>query len=62
MAWKQYLVNEVFGSQVAQRQRVALARAFYHARCILVMAEATSALDNETEQEIVEEIRHFKGK
>ena len=26
------------------------------------MDEATSALDNETELEIVEEIKHFKGK
>ena len=44
-----------------QRQRVALARAFYYRRSVLVMDEATSALDNETEHEIVEEIRHFKG-
>jgi ATP-binding cassette, subfamily B, bacterial PglK len=45
-----------------QRQRVALARAFYHGRNVLVMDEATSALDNETEMEIVEEIKHLKGK
>jgi ABC-type multidrug transport system fused ATPase/permease subunit len=45
-----------------QRQRVALARAFYHKRNILVMDEATSALDHETEREIVEEIKHFKGR
>ena len=45
-----------------QRQRVALARAFYHGRNVLVMDEATSALDNETELEIVEEIKHLKGK
>ena len=45
-----------------QRQRVALARAFYHGRNVLVMDEATSALDNETEREIVEEIRLLKGK
>ena len=45
-----------------QRQRVALARAFYHKRSVLVMDEATSALDHETEQEIVEEIKHLKGK
>jgi len=44
-----------------QRQRVALARAFYHERSILVMDEATSALDSETEQEVVDEIRHLKG-
>jgi ATP-binding cassette, subfamily B, bacterial PglK len=45
-----------------QRQRVALARAFYHGRNILVMDEATSSLDNETEREIVEEIKHLKGR
>ena len=44
-----------------QRQRVALARAFYFARSVLVLDEATSALDNETEREIVDEIRQLKG-
>ena len=45
-----------------QRQRIALARAFYHGRNILVMDESTSALDGETEKEIVDEIKKFKGK
>jgi ABC-type bacteriocin/lantibiotic exporter with double-glycine peptidase domain len=44
-----------------QRQRIALARAFYHNRDVLVMDEATSALDNETEAEIVNEIKNLKG-
>ena len=44
-----------------QRQRIALARAFYHERDVLVMDEATSSLDTETEQEIVEEIKYLKG-
>jgi ATP-binding cassette, subfamily B, bacterial PglK len=44
-----------------QRQRVALARAFYHDRSILVMDEATSAIDTETEKEIIKEIDYFKG-
>lgn len=44
-----------------QRQRIALARAFYHDRSILIMDEATSALDNETEKEIVKEIKNLKG-
>tara|TARA_Y100000590_G_scaffold346139_1_gene396301 strand:- start:61677 stop:63443 length:1767 start_codon:yes stop_codon:yes gene_type:complete len=45
-----------------QRQRVALARAFYHERNILVMDEATSSLDYQTEKEIVKEIKDLKGK
>jgi ABC-type bacteriocin/lantibiotic exporter with double-glycine peptidase domain len=44
-----------------QKQRIALARAFYHDRNVLVMDESTSALDDETESEIVEEIRQLKG-
>ena len=44
-----------------QRQRIALARAFYHKRDILIMDESTSALDNETEKEIVNEIKRLKG-
>lgn len=45
-----------------QKQRVALARAFYYNRTILVMDEATSAIDNDTEREVLEEIQYFKGK
>ena len=44
-----------------QRQRIALARAFYHNRGVLVMDEATSSLDDETEKEIVNEISNLKG-
>ena len=44
-----------------QRQRVALARAFYHNRDILVMDESTSALDSDTEYEIIQEIQKHKG-
>ena len=44
-----------------QKQRIALARAFYHKRSILILDESTSALDNETEQEIVKEIHRLKG-
>ena len=45
-----------------QKQRIAIARALYHKREFLVMDEATSALDNETEKEIIEEIKKLKGK
>ena len=45
-----------------QRQRIALARAFYHKRDVLIMDESTSALDNETEKEIVDEIKRLKNK
>ena len=43
-----------------QKQRIAIARALYHKREFLVMDEATSALDNETEKEIIEEIKNLK--
>jgi len=42
-----------------QRQRIALARAFYYEREIIVMDEATAALDNETEQEVVKAIKEL---
>tara|TARA_A100001015_G_scaffold303029_1_gene392000 strand:- start:10163 stop:11893 length:1731 start_codon:yes stop_codon:yes gene_type:complete len=45
-----------------QNQRLALARIFYHAREIVIMDEATSSLDKETESIIVENINNFKGK
>ena len=43
-----------------QRQRIALARAFYYDRSILIMDESTSALDNDTEKEIINQIRDLK--
>lgn len=49
-------------SSGGQRQRIALARAFYHGRNVLVMDEATSAIDYETEREIIEEIKKLYGK
>jgi ABC-type multidrug transport system fused ATPase/permease subunit len=45
-----------------QRQRIALARAFYYDRKIIIMDESTSALDHETETEIINEINELKGK
>ena len=39
-----------------QRQRVGIARAIYHDREILVLDEATAALDNETEKLVTDSI------
>lgn len=44
-----------------QRQRIALARALYKKFKILIMDEATAALDLETEQAVMDEIFRDKG-
>jgi ATP-binding cassette, subfamily B, bacterial PglK len=44
-----------------QAQRVALARAFYHGQNVLVFDESTSALDEETETEIINEVKRLQG-
>ncbi len=44
-----------------QRQRIALARALYKDFELLVMDEATAALDMETEKAVIESIRQVKG-
>jgi ATP-binding cassette subfamily C protein len=43
-----------------QRQRVGLARAIYHNPDVLVMDEATSDLDNETEHRVMEALNDLK--
>lgn len=44
-----------------QRQRIALARALYKQSEILIMDEATAALDVDTERAVIDSIRQMKG-
>lgn len=45
-----------------QRQRIGIARALYYEREILVLDEATAALDNETEKLVTDAINALSGK
>ncbi len=59
-------INTVIGENGAiisggQRQRIALARALYKDFELLIMDEATAALDMETEKAVIDSIRQVKG-
>ena len=45
-----------------QRQRIGIARALYKKPELLVLDEATSSLDNETEKAVMQAIEHLYGK
>jgi len=44
-----------------QRQRVGIARSLYTNPAVLIMDEATSSLDNETEKAVMDAIENFQG-
>ena len=44
-----------------QKQRLAIARTLYHDPQVLVMDEATNALDSETERKVVAAIGKLRG-
>ena len=45
-----------------QKQRLAIARNFYLKKEIIVMDEATSSLDEENENRIIDSLNNLKGK
>jgi ATP-binding cassette, subfamily B, bacterial PglK len=50
-------VSEAFDYRGGQRQRIGIARALYKQASVLVFDEATSSLDNTTEQAVMEAVQ-----
>ena len=50
-----------WGLSGGQRQRLALARALVRRPAVLILDEATAALDSATEEEIVQTLRGLRG-
>ena len=44
-----------------QRQRIGIARALYHNPSVLVLDEATSSLDTDTERDVMDTVRSLRG-
>ena len=44
-----------------QRQRIGIARALYHDPAVLVLDEATSSLDTDTERDVMDTVRALQG-
>lgn len=60
-------LNTLIGAQGiaisgGQRQRIALARALYKDFELLIMDEATAALDSDTEKAVMDSINQLRGK
>ena len=59
---KTLLGDKGINLSIGQKQRLALARCFYFDREVMILDEPTSSLDDETQDNIFNNIKHLKGK